>query len=102
MTNVQAPMTNGKNAARYPWSLGFGHWSFCNAQLSKVLQNFQALRLALFGMKLRGEDIVAPDGCAKRMAVFRLDGHQTRVFRNNIVRVHEIEERPVGNAVEDR
>src|SRR5262245_15583462 len=69
-------------------------------QFREVLQNLLPVRLALFRVKLRREQILAPDGGAKRMSVLRLNGNDASIFRNDVIRMHEIEKCAVGDALQ--
>src|SRR5437868_7702966 len=71
-------------------------------QLRKVLQDLETLRLALLRMKLRRKQVAAGNRRAERMPAFGLNRHEERVFRHDVVRVHEIKERPVRDSFQHR
>src|SRR5208337_3138020 len=72
------------------------------AQRDKVFQQAQADRLAFFGVKLRGINIVAPDGGGERLAVSGLRGGQRGVVGLGEKAVDKIDVAAGGNSLKDR
>src|ERR1035441_5955364 len=74
------------------------HSCICQGQIHKILQQLQADLLAFFRMKLRGINIVAPDGGREAVAVFGARGDDARIHRLRIKAVDEIDIAAAGNA----
>src|ERR1043165_5571890 len=71
-------------------------------QRHKVREQLQSDLLALLGVKLRCENIVAPDGRREGFAVFGLRGHDGLVHRLRKKAVDKIDETAAGQALEQR
>jgi len=71
-------------------------------QFHEIFQQLQADLLAFLRVKLRGENIVAPDGGSKAAAVIRAGRNDGFVHRLRIKAVNEINVAPAGNAAIER
>jgi hypothetical protein len=66
------------------------HLASALGQFYKIFQKLQADALAFFRVKLRGENIIAPDGGRKRRAVIRAGGDDGLVHRLRVKTMDEV------------
>src|SRR4051812_17165033 len=69
-------------------------------QLGEVLEQFQSLRLALFGVKLGGKKVVSANRGDKRLVVVGCESDDLFSTRDTVIRVNEVEMRSLGQSRE--
>ena len=73
-----------------------------SAQLGKILQHAQPVGLALLGVELGGEEVVAPDHGAEGLGVVGRGGDDVGVARHDVVGMDEVDVRALAEPFEDR
>src|SRR6187401_1452713 len=74
------------------WGSDFG------LEFRKILEDFQAIRLAFFRMELGGEKFALRDCRAERTSIIGLESDNAWVVWNHIIGVDEVKKTAIGNA----